>query len=430
MNKVIEERILINYLSINNLLHITIVFLLIKAHIYMKLFELFSTSNRTPILEEDTNNFFELLIEDLKNLSFIEPDLLKVLKTSLSYERGRYYGGSVNYSRTKKNVFPSFLGQHAKIDEVPNVKSAAELHRLIKDDDTVKGVVILFDDRQVFCLLKLPAHPGHDNKELYMWVCSWQNFFKDDHELMNREPGIVASFNTKDLGDLTTYEGQEGKLYKVLIALMKAQKELYGKDGSIKVKVIRPDEERTALNAQRTKAREIDTKFAHLINPPKENLATDKGKRDWANSLKNKLNVRLNTYKEHKAPEANTPEEFLNLIKTEGFMDKIKINGLPYILKYNRLDFDYLRAKQVAEHNRSHIEYSLDSTSDEYHNYWKALGEYRKSIRAEYPDDEEALEVAMEKFRVPSSIKVYMKLDKSSIVVDTIDITSFNKWNK
>jgi hypothetical protein len=141
------------------------------------------------------------------------------------------------------------------------------------------------------------------------------------------------------------------------------------------------------------------------------------------------LNARLDTYKEHKAPAADTPEEFLDLIKNEGFLDKIKINGLPYILKYNRLDFDYLRAKQVAEHNRSHIEYQLDSQSNEYHNYWKALSEYRKNIRNEYPNDEEALEVAMEKFRVPSAIKVYMKLDKSSIVVDSINIESFNKWN-
>lgn len=396
----------------------------------MKLFELFSSFSDKTITEEEPNNFSEMLLEDLKNLSFIEPDLLKVLKTSISYDRGRYYGGSVNYTRNTKNVFPSFLGQHAKIDEVPNVKSAAELHRLINDDETVKAVVILFDDRQVFSLLKIPPHPGHDNRTLFIWVCSWQNFFKDDHVLMNQSSEIMASFDKANLLDLRATEGPEGRLYKALIALMKAQKEIYGKTGSIKVKVIRSDEERTALQAQRQKAREIDAKFAHLITPPKENLATEKGRRDWRDRLRNKLNARLDTYKEHKAPEANTPEEFLNLIKNEGFMDKIKINNLPYVLKYNRLDFDYLRAKEVAEHNRSHIEYALDSSSDEYRNYREALSEYRKKVSEEYPNDEEALEAAMEKFRVPSSIKVYMKLAKSSIVVDNIDITSFNKWNK
>ncbi len=397
----------------------------------MKLFELFSIHPNKVIIEDNNiTNFFELLFEDLKNLSFIEPDLLKVLKTTIEYSRGSYYKGKTTYSSTTKHKLPPFLGQHAKIEEVSNVKSAAELHRLIKDDATLRGVVILFDDRQVLALLKLPPHPGHDDKELYIWTCSWQNFFKDDHDLMNQSSEIMAAFKKSDLMDLKTTEGPEGKLYKALIALMKGQKEIYGKTGSIKVKVIRADEERTALNAKRQKAREIDAKFAHLITPPKEDLSTEKGRKAWRDQLKNKLNVRLDTYKEHRAPEANTPEEFLNLIQNEGFLDKIKINSLPYVLKYKRLDFDYLRAKQIPEYQRSYIEYSLDSQSDEYHKYWVALGEYRKKIREEYPDDEEALEVAMEKFRVPSSIKVYMKMVKSSIVVDTIDITSFNKWNK
>lgn len=397
----------------------------------MKLFELFSSSPNKVIIEDnDNSNFFELLFEDLKNLSFIEPDLLKVLKTSIEYSKGSYYKGKTTYSSTTKHKFPSFLGQHAKIEEVPNVKSAAELHRLIKDDETLKGVVVLFDDRQVLALLKLPPHPGHDSKELYIWACSWQNFFKDDHELMNQSSEIMHAFTNAYLEDLKTTEGPEGKLYKALIALMKGQKEIYGKDGSIKVKVIRADEERTALNVQRRKAREIDAKYAHLITPPKEDLSTETGRRNWKGMLKTKLDARLNTYKEHKAPEADTPEEFLKLIKNEGFLDKIRINGLPYTLKYNRLDFDYLRAKKVPEYQRSYIEYSLDSQSDEYHNYWVALGEYRSKIREEYPDDEEALDAAMAKFRVPSSIKVYMKMVKSSIIVDTIDIMSFNKWNK
>jgi hypothetical protein len=386
----------------------------------MKILELFET----PIYD---NSYLELLFEGLENLSFIEPDLLKVLKTSLEYDRNRYGGG---YSRTTKSKFPTSLGQHAKVEEVPQAKSAAELHRLLKDDETVRGAVILFDDRQVFSVLKVPPHPGHDNKDLYIWAATWQNLFKGDHELMRSMYDSVGTVLKKaDVGDLSRNEGPEGPLYKALIALMKAQKEIYGKTGQVKVMIIRADEERTALAAERKKSREIDSKYAHLLTPPKENLATEQGRRKWRDMLKTKLNMRLNTYKEHKAPEANTPEEFLNLIKTEGFMDKIKINGLTYELKYNRLDFDSLMKKSTSDYERSHIEYQLDSGSNEYHEYWKKLGEYRKKIREDYPDDEAALEAAMLKFRVPSSVKVYMKLDKSSIVVDSINIESFNKWN-
>lgn len=420
----------------------------------MKISELFERTlieNKLQLLSE--SQLYQLF-EDLGNLKQVDSEFMNLIKQSITYGKG-YRGG--DRPREIAKTLPIYLGRDSKAETV-SVKSGADIHRLINDQDNVKALVILFDGVQSFAILKTPTDPNakYSNSPTYFWVGSWQKIFNNDDLGPMEEITAKDHLAAANVLNLKTNEGDEKRMYKALTALLKAKKEIHSKS-EITALVISADEKRASAQNSRMNARSISGDKEHLTNPPEvhykkrtpENADyetrqtfSDKQKTqasavfEFEKKLKNRLSSRLNTFKEHKAPKAESPEELLNLIKKDGFLEKIKINGFVYIQRYENIRWSSLVAQQktgkASDYDRSYIEYNMEtfSSSAAVKSYYDEMETIRKAIKAKYPDDPEKADEEIEQYRMPDSIKVYLKLEKSSIVVDEVSVKSFKKWEK
>lgn len=391
----------------------------------MKIFELFETSD-SSILDTD------FLFEDLGTLEVIDKEFLKLLKTTVKFKYQRSYGGGTNYVQQIEKKLPQYLGQNSKTELVP-AKSGAEIHRTINDDANIKALVIEFDGRQSFALLKVPTQAL--NKIAYFWVCSWDKLMNLNGatDIPEEYHDAAVILNANDLKNMKAVQGNDKELYKALTSLLKVHKMINGKS-EIKVLKISNDDSRQQLRKQREQSTSIPRELIHLVKPIKK-FATDTSVEAWEKNIGSYLKNRLEAFKAQHAETADSPEEFLKKITEKGFLDKFRINGLTYERSNSsNLHFDNIKnwkpgTDKNDSWNKSYIEYSVNSFDPGYEEYENYLKKIREGLK-ELISDEDEYHRQMSKYRVPRDIKVYLKFEGGTIVPAEISVEKFTNWKK
>jgi len=385
----------------------------------MKIFELFESNINSY------NDFLieNLLCEDFGKLKEIDPEFLKVIKRKITHSRDRGYGGSPSYTRKVEVDLPSDIGAKSPVESLTG-KSAADIHRAIKEDVNVRALVVKVGGAQVFVALKFKRGGNQGPTSDYIWTSSWERIFGTADIASEHSENAVA-LRGADIKDGATAEGNESQLYKVLTVLTKVLKSLGNK--TFEILVVKKDQDRIKRAKEREAARSVKNSLDdHPIPataPQSGRKPTQEEEETMANNFKYSLKARLQKFKAFNAPSAGTPEEFIDLIKKSGYLDKIKVNEQMYELKNEIITMDRLKQTEgVDTWKRAYIEYRLDEFTPEYEKLKKKLMHLKELAK----DDEDYREMR-EKFKMPSSLYIFLKFDKGNIVPDNINVTKFMK---
>lgn len=420
------------------------------------------------------------LFEHLGNLDVVDKKFLDVMKTVPKYDFHR----SVK-TTTYQNRMPVVLGRKSKVDSV-EVKSGAEAYRQLVDEteeqtSTARAIIVNTNNEQVFAAFKVQSDNGGTNFD-YIWVADLAQLLSHVKDSQQRQEAEEILTNAKivdyDQGNNFTH-GPAKQLYSALTALLKVTK--MGGNKAVQVFVLHIDQERLQSKQDRIASRKISSrnvtepqsgrrkddphqlsaKFLEAAKATgipnaeelaklfrKDNKSKDEyqqikdaltsiethysanGKKspllgrmtnDFNFIAKKALEYRLADYKTNFAKQVSTPEEMIKLLKEKGFLDKIKINGILYKIGSNSFQLDKLKKN---EPDSSYIEYSAETWDD---STYQELMDNLKEIIPMMTSNEEKQKELMKKYRPPYSIKVFLKLEKSSIVIDRIES---EKWFK
>ena len=376
----------------------------VKDIIHMKIFELF----------ESLNNDYELLLEDLGNLKEIDQDLIKILKRSyqITHKRGNTY-------RTLQKKLPLSLGANSPLQIITS-KSAADAHRTIKEDPTARAIVLRANDKQFFIAVK---HKGGVNSDEYEFYIDFDKLFANDLTYEQKSEYVYILQKAK-LKDKVTVDGNTNTLYSALTAITKVLKALGIKQYDCLV--VMKDMDREALAKSRAQSRSVRKHDEYLIPAAEPQIGRKRTKEEEnliADSFKYSLKIRLEKFKSNKSPNVTSPEEFLDQIKNSGYLDVIKANNQTYKLYDSNIRFDKLKTGSTIDWDRSYIAYQIDDNTPEY----EKMNEKLKGLRDLAVDDDDYYDMR-EKYKMPKSIKVYLKLEGSNIVPDTLSIEKFVKF--
>ena len=145
----------------------------------------------------------------------------------------------------------------------------------------------------------------------------------------------------------------------------------------------------------------------------------------YIDGLKSQLRSKLEKYKSSKAKKVESPEEFLKLVIEEGYLDKITVKGVTYMIGNERVYMrDLIKAskgKSDTWSNESYIEYEMES-SDYYERRAEAQKKYKPELEKldkEAPDFEKKYDELRDKMYAeipPRTLKVMLQLKGGSIV--------------
>jgi hypothetical protein len=366
-----------------------------------------------------TQNSLELF-EAINSIKEIDADLFKILKQNVSYNRERSYGnsGKPSYTQNIDKKLPPYLGADSKV-ETYTVKSASEVTKMIRDVEHAKGMILEIGGKQALVIVKAPGEE-YSSKPIYFVLGKFENMFGE-----NYGPQELEKLDAIGINDMKQRQVSESKLYPLFTGLMKIFKEKGITD--VEVNVIMKDEEREKKHISRDNARFIPKDIRHLVQP--YIMANSKDIAKWENNAKDYLNVRLSTFKDHKAAHVNTPEELIKVLHTEGFMDKIRINGLPYERSNDNLSMNkllYPKGDSESTWDRAYIQYQgVGFGNKEWEEYYTNLSVLRKSF-SQILDTDEEISNAMADYRAPETISVFLRLKGNALIVDSVDIKTFS----
>lgn len=376
------------------------------------------------IAELFENYEIETLEEHLGNLTIVDKKFLKLLKTTVEY---KYIGTNAPLQAKYKRQMPVYLGQKSKVDSY-ETKSGAEAYRQLVEDDTAKAIVINHDTEQVFAAFKIPADNSRENFA-YLWTADIVHLLghSEHNEQFEQAKERLKKAKIKaydDSGD-GIVRGTAKELYSALTTIYKLSKELGKK--TVELHVIHVDEERVAAKNLRQKRKSVPSWGEQI--PAEIPIGLKKDKEFWEKYAKDALQGRLADFKTNNAKEANDPEAMFNLIQEHGFLDKIKVNGFIYKVDSSSLSFDRLVKAQRGEPEDkqrykddnyieyNYIEYNLDWRVPEND---KKQEKIRKQIEIMAKDDKERAAELVRQYIPPYNIRVILKLEKASIVVDRV----------
>ena len=362
------------------------------------------------------------------NFKKVRPDFLRVFRQNTHNSMGSQL---IGVGKLKDKI-----GQNSPFSTA-EVKTGADVIRELENNDVI-GFVLATSDSikdQVFsAFIETRLKNYSDNKiedEKIIFAVD-TNFIKDTipdvYEKMNKNGDIKPSNN--GVCSLYNEPMKFGKAKGFITTTVKAIK---AAAPSVIITIIKKDETRKNLSYERGKAKK------DIILTPKEykQLAA-KDLRTYAENFKYALRKRLDSYKSSKAVNASTPEEFIQHILKEGYIDKIKFNGLTYNRSRSNINLDKLMAKSTDSYYESSIEYEFADrfgTKDDDIEYTKFINmrkeAYEKSgyaaVKARIEAGEDVSEEEKEKYLdeyqklcPPRTIKIKLKLDKTSIIPDEI----------
>jgi hypothetical protein len=366
----------------------------------------------------------ETLEEHLGNLAVVDKKFLKLLKTAVEY---KYNGNNAQMQSKYVQRMPVYLGSKSKVDSY-ETKSGAEAYRQLVEDDTAKAIVINHDTEQVFVAFKIPADNSRENFA-YLWTADIVHLLghSEHNEQFEEAKAKLEKAKIKAYDSPTDgiVRGNAKELYAALTTIFKLSKELGHK--TVDLHVIHVDEERAATKIQRAARKKTPNWFEQI--PAEIPVRLKKDKEFWSKYAKDALQSRLIDFKTNNAKEANTPEEMFKLIQSHGFLDRIKVNGFVYKVDSSNLQFDRLikAARGTAEEKSrykddNYIEYGMDYLNSE--NDIKQA-KIKKQLEIMTKGDKDRMKQLASQYLPPYKIKVYLKLDKASIVVDHVDA---DKW--
>lgn len=187
------------------------------------------------------------------------------------------------------------------------------------------------------------------------------------------------------------------------------------------VDVIGVDEPRMVKAAERAKLR----------RGALPDIRNDELRKEFEKDAKSAFKIRLDKYKSDKTPNINTIDDMLHTIIEKGYVDKIKINNITYDYYDDRINFSYMRTgKNSFASDSNYITYKINSETAEYKQKSEEYNELRqrfwekvKTRKAEGGSDEMTTEEEEEllKLKLPTEIKIYLKLDGGKIVPARIE---------
>jgi hypothetical protein len=375
------------------------------------------------------NESLEMLLEFLGNLAAIDKHLLKSIKQSVTTNR---YGGKAS------DKIVTALGQQSAVNHKPVTgRNSDSLWNSFEEDSTVVAMVLVYGGNQIMAVsnrarLGVSIEKGSEA----CFAVMTPDFF----EKVMPEADFNEKFNPK----VKKYQSPENKMRSVLggsregktfirnvldIMIKKAKA-----DGiTVEAAFIHKDEERVKAKSARAAARS-----GRVITPnEKGDVAVGGGRygrseniyKNYIDGLKSSLRARLDAFKTSKAKDFTSIAEMLEYIKKEGYLDKLKVNGVDYVMKDSRMYLDELikSAKKAPEkdsyRNDSYVSYSMEY-SDYYDAREKERAKYKDDLAAA-KDDEEATQKIRDKIESsapPRTIKVMFALKGGLIVPADVKI--------
>jgi hypothetical protein len=348
--------------------------------------------NILQILQEESAvaSSLQMLYEFLGNLDVVDKQLLKVLKTVPAYN-------------TKPRLNDK-VGQNSTVDREAVVgKNGDKTWNKFKDDATCLTMVLVYDGKQVLAVSDLVRLGQSSGKVCY--VAFSPKMYSDvipAEEILKLTKLSPASI-TRAV-ELTISATR--KLLDIVVAKARAE----GK--TIEAMYIRADDERQATNKARKTAR------AGMVPLPgtKDTVVTSRkwGRTESAykvyiDGLRYALKSRLEAYKGSKAKTFATPEEMLESLIKEGYLEKLNFKGETYNLENERIYLkDLMKASKGGNTDsisKSYLEYRL---ADEYNDKRMAV---RSKIHAEFKAKEEALKAKFNNELNDESKAAFVKLD-------------------
>jgi len=373
----------------------------------------------------------ELLIEDWGNLNFINKKFKKLLQYGTKQEYSRY--NQKNILKKTKGV-PLTLGSDAIVNQI-KFKNNSELDKIVKDDN-VKIVVVSVDKNQIAFIRKYQSDYSTPPKFEYELFVDTQllidNIAPDNEEAFQEIYGKTKFIGTGEFSkfadadannfkELSTsaVSGQTGLLLKLIKTTTLA--------GQLTAHAISEDERRLVKRKERNASRRMDDDFVFSYDdkavkmplqlrpgetkPVADNLYHD--------AVQRALMSRLTQFKKERAEDV-TLEQMIDLIKRKGFLQDIKVKGIPYKL----YDMDYMSmsnfTNKQAGSSKPSISYRVDDNSPEFKKV-KEKAQYLKDLY----DDEEELKQAYAKFMPPHKIRIELGFGPGGIVPTKVSESSW-----
>ena len=380
------------------------------------------------VLREATllNEHISLLLEYLGTLSVVDKGLVKSLKNATTWSN-------------KTTKLGSAIGAKSKVEtKVASGRNSDQLWKVYDEDTNIVAMIFSYDGSQVMAVSDrnrlgvsdgTQASRGETNKAVMFTITSDdfytkvlpedefdEKFAKSSYD--NRAGKRVFGKEARDLKAGTT----KAKTFvrKVLDAMVK-KASVDGK--KIEVMYIFKDTERAVAQKDRAAARS-----GKVPIPSDKKPVGRRGGEEYAtyiSDLKAGLRQRLEKFKASKAKGFTSVVEMLEYIKKEGYLDKLKLNGLNYNMKNSNLHLnDMIKKARGAKNDNwlsdSYVEYSMD---------WDERSDVYSKMRKEYkeanPDASvEDMQKAMEGKLPPATLKVIFKLEGGVIVPSEVKLAN------
>lgn len=273
---------------------------------------------------------------------------------------------------------PGQLGQNAEVGKF-TFKSAAQLYRNMTDGYAVGYPVV----GMIFSI------DGHQK------IAIWR---QDDGTFLVKVVGKAVKIGAGS-GMWNGMRLQPRELYTMLNKLNKEY------TGILTAEVVEPDKEREKTKTGRVGAKSgspFYTKSGYAGDT--EMNSVHPSSEGFKKLARQELLARLEQFKAGRAQGVETPEQLLDFVKQKGYLDKIKLRGVVYELRYARLDVKDIEATSAGKRVAA---ISPMVTVD--YVYSDSNG---KSFRAQANSDE-----------LPRSFSVGFKLEGGSIVPTEIVTT-------
>jgi hypothetical protein len=371
------------------------------------------------------NEHVALLLEYLGTLAVVDKQLVKSLKNV-----NQYYG-----DKKKATKLGTTIGAKSKVEKrIATGRNSDQLWKLFDEDVNIVAMIFDFDGSQVMAVSdrnRLGVQDGTNatgrgdsNKPTMFTVTTDAFYSKVMPEEEFDQTFAKASYARAGSGAKTIYDNKAAELKggatqarsfvrKVLDALVKKAR-ADGKD--VEVLYIYKDTDRVATKADRHAA-----KVGKVAIPGDKKVVGRRGETEYQaylNTLKAGLRARLDKFKASKAKSFTSVAEMLEFIKKEGYLDKLKLDGMNYNMKNANLHLDNMikKARGAKDDNGwlqdSYVNYEMDW--DERSAVYTKM---RKEVAAANPDmSSDDVYKELEAKIPPRTIKVIFKLEGGVIV--------------
>ena len=347
-----------------------------------------------------------MLVEDYGNLKWVDKGFLSLLR-------------SENTKNQKMSLF-SMLGKNSELVDVPFQKSTFK--DLLEDRDSISAILYEKESGKQLLMMTMYYHTKFSlSYNSYKIAVNVQALYKNDGGLSFDE--LRTHFVTKlKLWDkvngndivASTVEKDSAKIQRIVSEVAK-----FTNSKNLAVKVIKRDAQRSKTSIERSKSKKgiIPVKMSN-----EEKISFEK-------AAKEALSKRLQDFKKIKIDAKSggvTHENFVEILKKEGFLDAFTVNGYTYKYTNSSINFDSLRKNDQGWNKESYVAYYVDEDDPKYVEVFEKYGELRRELKAQHPveagqeqdpDVLRELEKIKRRLKIPPrKIEIMLKFEGGMIV--------------